>query len=198
MTKRFQIILTVLAAAFFVLAFLLDITFFGQDWTNIWKNVDATQCVIILSIIIIGGLLLGLFFFRKQPFKQRLLWTLPIAFILFSLADITKVTIGYYGLNEEYNYFTAKQDIKSGKIQILETGLLLPDPGVDWEKQQAAQKMAEQHFGYKSVYLGCTVTYGIGMYNEVMENYLDKINGKDWRIKEQQMRDSIIKSDSLK
>ena len=58
--------------------------------------------------------------------------------------------------------------------------------------------MAEQHFGYKSVYLGCTVTYGIGMYNEVMENYLDKINGKDWRIKEQQMRDSIIKSDSLK
>src|SRR6185312_2410193 len=90
MTKRFQIILTLLAAALFVLAFFLDITFFGQDWTNLWKNLDATQFVIILSIITVGGLLLGLFFFRKQSYKQRLLWTLPIAFIVFSLADITK------------------------------------------------------------------------------------------------------------
>lgn len=186
--------MTVSAAVLFILAFLLDLSFFGQDWTDLWKNLDATRFAIIIIIIIAGGLFVGLLFFRKQPYRQMLVWTLPIAFIVFSLADITKVAIGYYGLDEEYNYFTAKQDIKSGKIQILETGLLLPDPGVDWEKQQAAKKIAEQNFGYKSVYLGCTVTNGIGMYNEVMEDYLDKVNGKDWRAKERQMRDSILKS----
>jgi len=198
MTKRFQIILTVSAAVLFILAFLLDISFFDQDWTYVLKNIDAIKIAIILTIITAVGFFFGLFFFRKEQYRQRLFWTLPIAFILFSLAGITKFSMGYYGLDEEYNYFTAKQDIESGKIPIFETGLFMPHPNTDWDKQRAAQTIVEHHFGYKSVYLGCMLTNGIAMYNDVMENYLDKVTGKGWRAKEQKMRDSIINSYILK
>jgi hypothetical protein len=137
---------------------------------------------------------LGLLLFRKQKYSQRIFWTLPIAFILFSVANISNSAIDYYGFYQEYNYFTAKQDIKKGKIQILETGLVLPEPSIDWEKEKAAQKITEQHFGYKSINLGCNEANGIAIYNNVMENHLEKMNGKDWRIKEQKLRDSILKS----
>ena len=82
----------------------------------------------------------------------------------------------YYGLTEEYNYFSANRDIKKGKIQILKTGLILTEPNVDWVKKQEAEKKLEKQFGYKSVYLGCSVTHGIDIYNNVMEDYLKKIN----------------------
>ena len=61
------------------------------------------------------------------------------------------------------------------------------------QKQQAVKKTVERHFSYKSIYTGCIETNGITIYNEVMEDYLDKINGDKWRIKEQQMIDSLIK-----
>lgn len=196
MTQRFQKILTISAVVLFILAFLLDVSSFGQYWNLLWENISLTKTATVIAFITTLGLLLGLFFFRKKTYKQRVSWTLPIAFILFSLADITKATIGYYGLNEEYNYFTAKRDIKKGKIQILKMGLLMPDPNISWEKQQAIQRIVEKRFGYKSLYLGCVATNGCFIYNKVMEDYLDKINGKDWRIKARQMCDSILKLDN--
>ncbi|MBO9683422.1 MAG: hypothetical protein J7502_12270 [Flavisolibacter sp.] len=198
MKDHFQKILTISAVVLFILAFLLDVSAFGQYWNLFWKSLDVTRALIIIAIIAAFGLLLALLFFRKRTYKQRLLWTLPIAFILFSLTDITKATIGYYGLEEDYNYFTAKRDIKRGKIQILEMGLIIPNPNIDWEKQQAIQRIIEQHFGYKSVYLGCIATNGSIIYNNVMEDYLDNVNGKNWRIKQGQMIDSILKLNTNK
>lgn len=192
MTKRFQTILTITAILSFLLAFYLDITSFGQDRNIAWNNIEMTRILLILSIIISVGLLLGLFLFRKRIYKSRILLTIPIAFILFSCADILKTATSYYGIDEEYNYFTAKRDIKNGKVQILETGFILPEPNVDWEKKQDAEKRAENQFGYKSVYLGCTVTHGIYIYNSVMEDYLEKVNGKNWRTKERATIDSIM------
>lgn len=196
MTNRLQNILTITAIVSFILAFYLDITSFGQDRNILWNNIEMRRILLILSIIISVGLLLGLFFFRKRTYKRRILFTIPVAFILFSCADILKTAINYYGLDEEYNYFTAKRDIKNGKVQILETGLILPEPNVDWEKKQDAEKRAENQFGYKSVYLGCTVTHGIDIYNSVMEDYLEKVNGKNWRTKKRKIIDSILNTNS--
>jgi len=196
MIKRFQIILTTSAAVLFILACLLDISFFGQDWSSFWRSVDITRILIIISIVTVIGLFLGLFFFRKKHYRQRLLLTLPIAFILFSLADLTKVAVGYYGLDEQYNYFTAKRDIKNGNVQILETGFIMPPD--DWEKREVVEKITASHFPYKSVYLGCIVTNGIVIYNSVIKDYLEKINGKGWRTRERQMFDSIMNSNTLK
>ena len=194
MTKRPQIILTITAILFFIIAFTLDITSFGQDRNISWKNIEVVRILAIVSMVALVGLLLGLFLFRKQNYKRRIVLTIPIAFIFFSCADIIMTATNYYGLNEEYNYFSANRDIKNGKIQILETGLMLPEPNVDWDKKQEAEKKLEMQFGYKSVYLGCIVTNGIDIYNSVMENYLEKVNGKNWRTKQRSVLDSIMNS----
>jgi amino acid transporter len=195
MMKRFQIILAFTAIISFILALALDLTSFGQDTIIDWKDIEILKILVVIIILIVAGLLLALFFFRKKNYKNRVLLTIPICFILFAIVDISKTAINYYGLNEEYNYFTAKQDIRKGKIQLLETtGLTLPDPNtnVDWNKKQNAEKKVEKQFGYKTINLGCTWTNGIGIYNSVMENYLKKVNGKNWRANERQIFDSIM------
>jgi len=192
MTKRSQIILTITAILFFIIAFTLDITSFGQDRNISWKNIEVVRILAIVSMVALVGLLIGLFLFRKQDYKRRIVLTIPIAFIIFSCADIIMTATNYYGLNEEYNYFSAKRDIKNGKIQILETGLILPEPNVDWDKKQEVEKRLERQFGYKSIYLGCTLTHGIGIYNSVMEDYLENVNGKNWRTKHRQMLDTLM------
>ncbi len=195
MTKRSQILLAITAIILFVIAFTLDITSFGQHRNISWKNIRVIRILAIVLVVVAVGLLPGLFLFRKQNFKRRVLLSIPIAFILFSCADILMTATNYYGLNEEYNYFSANRDIKNGKIQILETGLLLPEPNVDWNKMQEAEKKLEKQFGYQSVYLGCNVTHGIYIYNSVMEHYLEKLNGKNWQIKKRYMLDSLMNSD---
>jgi carbon starvation protein CstA len=176
----------------------LDSTSFGQDRNLSLKNIEVFRTLAIFSIVAAVGLLLGLFLFRKQNYKRRIVLTIPIAFILFSCADIIMTATNYYGLNEEYNYFSANRDIKNGRIQILETGLILPEPNVDWDKKQEAEKKIEKQFGYKSVYLGCIVTHGIDIYNSVMEDYLEDINGKNWRTKQRHTLDSLMSSKNPK
>lgn len=134
-------------------------------------------------------LLLGLFFFRKRPFKQRLSWTIPVAFILFSLAAFGNAVIHEYGLFEEYNHFFAKRDILNGKVQLLSGGLILD---IQTEKEQEAEEAIEREFGYQSVWVGCTWTPGMQKYNEAVENYLTERNGEGW---EKRMRSRI---DSLR
>lgn len=184
--------MTLTAIISFILALPLDITSFRQDTNTAWKNIEIIKILVVVAILIGVGILFGLFLFYKKNYKNRILLTIPIAFILFAFVDISKTAITHFGLNEEYNYFTAKQDIRKGKIQLLETGLILPEPNVDWNKKQDAEKKIEKQFGYKSIYLGCTVTNGIDIYNSVMEDYLEKVNGKNWRTKERQTLDSII------
>lgn len=198
MTSSSKLILIILAAMLFIIAFILDISQFGQDWHNFWFGVSIARILLITGCIVIVGLLFGLFLFRRKKYKQRILLTLPIAFLLFALADITNLAINYYGLSEEYNYFTAKRDIKNGKVQLLETGLILPAPNVDWDKQQKAEKIIANQFGYKSVYIGCIVRHGVDIYNDIVEDYLDKVNGNNWRVKSKQMFDSLMNSNNFK
>lgn len=184
--------MTLIAIISFILALALDLTYFGQDTDIAWKNIEVLKILIVVIILIAVGLLLGLFFFRKNNYRNRILLTIPICFILFAFVNISKTAINYYGLNEEYNYFTAKQDIRKGKIQLLETGFILPKPNVDWNKKQDAEKKIQKQFGYKLIYLGCTVTNGINIYNSVMGDYLEKVNGKNWTTKARQMFDLLM------
>lgn len=194
MTKRFQIRLTLIAIIAFILALAIDLTYFGQDTNIDWKNIEIFKILLAVITLIAVGLLLGLFLFREKNYKNRILLTVPICFILFAFVVISKTAIYYYGLTEEYNYFTAKRDIRNGKIQLLDTGLILPDPNTnfDWNKTQDAERKIEKLFGYKSIYLGCTVTNGISVYNSVMVDYLEKVNGNNWRRNERQMFDSLM------
>ncbi len=194
MTKRFQTILTMTAIISYILAFYLDITSFGQDKNISLNNIGIERILLTIGITAAVGLLFSLFLFPKRSYKSRILITIPIAFILFSYASILKTATSYYGLDGEYNYFTARRDIKDGKVQILETGFILPESNINWNKKQDAEKRVENQFGYKSVYHGCTVTHGIDIYNSVMEDFLEKVNGKNWRARERAIVDSIMNS----
>lgn len=191
MTNRFQFILTITAVLSFASAFIIDISQLGQDWSNFSKSIDITRLFTIILLNIVAGLFLGLFLFHKRPYKQRVLLTVPIAFILFSIANFGNIVIYEYGLFDEYNYFTAKRDIKNGKVQLLSTGLILPTQS---EEEEKAEEAIRNQFGYKRVWIGCFVTPGVYRYNAVMEDYLEEINGKDWRKRLQQRTDSLPNS----
>jgi len=187
MKKRFQTILTITAIFFFVSAFFLDISQFGHRWKNMWNNVDVGSFLLILLINLAAGLFLALFFFRKRTYKQSLFMTVPIAFIFFSIVALVNILIQVYGLFDEYNYFTAKRDISNGKVQLLSAGLILPTG----DEEQKAKEAIRNEFGYKSVWIGCIWTPGVGKYNAVMEEYLNKKNGEGWRERMMQRLDSL-------
>ena len=188
MTKRFQTILTITAIFFFTSVFLLDISQFGHHWKNMWENVDVGSFFLILLINLAVGLFLALFFFRKRTYKQRLSMTVPIAFILFSIADFGNIFIHEYGLFDEYNYFAAKRDIRNGKIQLLSAGLIMPTGDED---EQKAEEAIRDEYGFKSVWIGCVWTPGVGKYNAVMKEYLDEKNGNGWKERMLQRIDSL-------
>ncbi len=188
MVRNLQHILTIIAAILFVSAFILDLSQFGEEWNGIWTNFDAGRLLIIIGIILIAGLIFGLFLFQKRNYKKRLLLTIPIAFILFSIADFGNVFINKYGLTDQYNYFTAKRDIKNGKVQFLVAGLIDLPPN---DKELKAEETLRKQFGYKIVFIGCMTYPGVERYNAVVEDYLKKRNGKDWEIIYQQKLDSL-------
>lgn len=191
MKIKSKTILLIVALACFLVIFILDVSNFGNDFYNFSGRIDILQILKIILIIIAAALFFGLFLFRKRKYFQRLGFTIPIAMIIFSLADFTDLVIFNYGLNQEYNSFAAKRDIKNGKVQILETGLVLP-LGNNWERQQEIEQQIEKQFGFEVNEVGCTVFPGMAKYNSVVEKYLDKRNGKNWKIRMKQRIDSAL------
>lgn len=156
----------------------------GRYLENVsWGNVFA----MVISTVIVG-LLIGLFVFRKQSYEQRLSWTIPVAFILFSLAAFGNALIHEYGLFEEYNHLSAKRNIRNGKVQLLSAGFIMDFPT---EKEQKAEEAITREFGYKLVWIGCTWTPGMAKYNEAVDEYLTKRNGEGWRERMLQRIDSL-------
>jgi len=88
-----------------------------------------------------------------------------------------------------YNYFTAKRNIRNGKIQLVSSGLTLP------ELIQEAE--IGKKYGFSRSNAGCIVTtelsQGIAIYNNLVENYLNKRNGHDWRLRYKREIDSVRK-----
>jgi len=105
-----------------------------------------------------------------------------------------------YKGSPDYNYITAKLDIKNGNIRIINKGYRIPSVK-DSEIDLAAAK-----YGFKNIFIGYDTTAqkikGINNYNELMETYLAFRNGDDWRVSYQREVDSLYKmavlSDSSK
>jgi hypothetical protein len=100
--------------------------------------------------------------------------------ILFGLGLAIFLSIGYYqyGLFTDINYFTARSDIKDGKVEILTYGLQIYD---DEEVNEVA---AKYEFQYRTL-TGRMVTQRfinqVDSYNAAVENYLDDLNGEGWQ-----------------
>jgi hypothetical protein len=120
---------------------------------------------------------------------------------IYGLLIILLVTGLYFGLRfsfgffTPFNFLTARQDIKNGKIKIIEIG----EPILNFEQKQ---KLAN-FYGFEFQLYGCNVTKDINngkeYYNKAMINELESKYGVGWWTKFQTKLDSIdyIKSEDL-
>lgn len=192
MTKRSRNILMIVAVTLFISAFLIDITSLGRHW-DLFGRIDTKRMLLTLFIITVMGLLLGLFFFRKQPYIQRLSSTVSIAVILFSLLLIGNALTSEYGLFEAYNYFIAKRDVKHGKIQILTAGHSIEPLS---EEELKVEDSIRKSLGFTIINIGIWSS-GAEKYNNVMEVYLEEKNGRGWRDLLNRKMDSVLKERHL-
>lgn len=92
-----------------------------------------------------------------------------------------------FGLFTPFNFITAGQDIKVGKIQIVDIGEI----PINFEKKQ---KLAKS-YGFNFYFFGCIVSKdilnGANYYNKKMVNHLENKYGKVWWTKFQNQLDSI-------
>ena len=190
MPKHLPTILTIIAVIFSTVSFILIPSSDGEDWVHFWDNFEIKQLLIVLAIISTSGLLLGTFLFRNRNYLERIKFTLPIAFILFNLYFSYKTADSYYGLSEYYNYFSAKEDLKNENVQVLTAGQFAE---IDSEQTTKAKDSLRQLFGFKLLDAG-VYSNGLRRYNEVMEDYLTKKNGKDWEKRLQLKIDSVDKA----
>lgn len=101
--------------------------------------------------------------------------------ILISIISVITLLFAYWelGMFTPYNYFSAKEDIKNGDIHLLTIG----EPSLN----PAIEDSITKRYGFRYENKGCTVTEikmkGIGTYNSVVEDYLEKRNGKGWETK---------------
>lgn len=92
-----------------------------------------------------------------------------------------------FGLFTPFNFWTAGQDIKNGKIQIAEIG----EMPLNFEQKQ----LLANYYGFDFYLFGCNVTTdiikGTEYYNKKMVDHLESKYGKGWWTKFQTQLDSI-------
>ena len=116
--------------------------------------------------------------------------------LIFSLILIAAITImlvvrqNFKG-SPDYNFITAKLDIKDGNQRIIHPGFRKPS-----SKDLEIDSLTSV-YGFKNVYIGYDTTkqimQGIHNYNDVIEAYLKLRNGSVWREKYQREVDSLYK-----
>jgi len=111
--------------------------------------------------------------------------------ILTLVISISVILWRKYGLPSDNNYFSAKRDIANGDVRFLSYGLPM------FTSKDAEIEMVRKKYGFRSCNMGCIVTdedfRTAEIYNNTVEEYLTKRNGKNWRINFQREVDSLYK-----
>ena len=117
---------------------------------------------------------------------------LIIGLILAAVITILLIVKKNYSLSPEYNYITAKLDIKNSNcrfVNVMDSIIPL--------KEKEIKKVSSK-YGFKNVYLKKATQNemkGIRNYNETIEIYLNFRNGSDWRDNYQKEIDSLYGKD---
>lgn len=97
-----------------------------------------------------------------------------------------------FGLFTPLNFWTAQQDIKNGKIQIVELGEL----PFNYKQRQSLAKTYNFHFYFFGCNLSTDIINGTKYYNQTMVDYLEKKYNPGWWSKFQSQLDSLDKANS--
>lgn len=116
--------------------------------------------------------------------KNKLIASLILIFIIPLL-----ILLWNYGIFTRYNYLTAKIDIYNGNIRLIYYGLPV------FSSKQREIDSVSTSYGFRHYNSGCTISApeskGADIYNNVMEEYLLKRNGNNWRIEYKRVIDSL-------
>ena len=117
--------------------------------------------------------------------KKTIIIALIAAAIIFAIIVVKR----NYSLSPEYNYITAKLDIRSGNCRIVNVGTHIASAN-----DSAIQSIALKYM-FTNVYIENptpNVRKGINNYNETIDIYLAIRNGADWKARYQTEVDSIL------
>jgi hypothetical protein len=96
-----------------------------------------------------------------------------------------------YDLSSDYNYATAKIDIKNGNAKIIHMGI----PKISSKDKEI--EMVAARYGFKNIYIEKHTPQqtrkGINNYNELIGSYLVLRNGSDWETSYKREVDSLYK-----
>ena len=113
---------------------------------------------------------------------------LIIGVLLLFIAAIIIVVWQSYASSPEYNFITAKLDIKNGNCRLIHT-----KDSLATSKKKAIEAIAAK-YGFKNVYLEDVTPdemNGINDYNKAMEIYLKVRNGLNWKTEYEKQVDSL-------
>ena len=123
--------------------------------------------------------------FDKQNLKKKITYGILLTLLLVACYLGLR---NMFGLFTPYNSFTAKQDIKKNKIQIIAIGLPY--------NAQVEQNLASK-YGFQYNYIGCNATTelvnGTKYYNNEIEKHLQEKYGSDFWTTFQSQLDSAVK-----
>lgn len=118
--------------------------------------------------------------------RKKLLIT---GFILVFIIVVFGILWRVFDLSTDYNYATAKLDIKDGDVKIIHVGAHQASPA-----DKAIETVAAR-YGFKNIYVEKftkdQTEKGIQNYNELIDTYLVLRNGPDWKAAYQKEVDSI-------
>ncbi|MEO7766478.1 MAG: hypothetical protein ABIS01_03590 [Ferruginibacter sp.] len=111
--------------------------------------------------------------------------------ILILITSVVYIVRRTYDLSTDYNYVTAKLDIKNGSVKIINIGL----PKVSSKDKEI--ELVAYSYGFKNIYIEKFTPQqtekGIKNYNDLIENYLILRNGPKWQSNYQREIDSLYK-----
>lgn len=189
---NWSIWLPTVAIILFTIEVLMEFVVSDQaSWSSFLSRIKETNpnVWLIIPTMIISGIIIGTLPISKHKFGTRVSVATGLIFIGFSLFFITRMTKFYYGLNDSLNYFTANEDIKNGKIRFYTYG----QPYYSSDKEYQAIDSLEKSYGYEVINAGVGAP-GLKIYSDVVEDYLTKIHGKNWRDGFNRKIDSIYKA----
>ncbi len=168
------------------------------------NNVEWKPLLLIYLALIFISIVASLLFYKHITFVNKFYK------IMISFNIIGMIIMSIYGINrfvENKNSFDeiltdfrkdAEKDIKEDNVKIFGQGLPLPPKTEkDAERQKQIEKVRKV-YGLSGKNLGCIISYQLTKaqeeYVKITDEYLEKRNGKGWRLKMKNQIDSINKN----
>lgn len=97
-----------------------------------------------------------------------------------------------FDLSSDYNYATAKLDIKNGDVKMIHIGAQKISP------KDKEIEMVAARYGFRNIYIEkftkTQTEKGIKNYNELIDTYLTLRNGVNWKASYEREIDSLYKT----